>query len=172
MGKYSKFKDQLTKVQAEPDYQSKVNNKKDEIKKTLLDEGKTVTVRNLGIVYAQARAEKARLKQLESAQQVIIEATQQELIEMMEGQEFTTVKLDGGVSISIKDDVYSSVKDKPAFMNWISENDMEDLLSVNYQTMNSLVKIRLIDGQPVPAGIEPYFKQSISIRGANYDDEG
>jgi hypothetical protein len=171
MGKYSGFKSQLTKVEVEPDYQSKVNLMKDEVKGELLASGKQVTVKSLGIVYAKARAEKARLNALIKAQQIIVEATQQELIEMMESQDYTSVKLEGGVSISIKDDVYSSVKDKPAFMSWISENDMEDLLSVNYQTMNSLVKSRLIDGQPVPAGIEPYFKQSIMIRGVNYDDE-
>ena len=71
--------------------------------------------------------------------------------------------------------VYSYVKDKMAFYGWIRETGQEDLFSVNYQTMNSMVKTSLVDGKEVPPGIEPYFKQSISIRGVknlNGDQEG
>lgn len=161
----------MTKVQAEPDYQSRVNAKKDEIKSNLLDHGQSVTVANLGLKYAEARMEKSRLEQLIKAQNLIIEACQQELVDMMESQDFTTVKIGVGMSISIKDDVYATVKDKPAFMTWIGENEMEDLLSVNYQTMSAMVKNRLIEGEPLPAGIDTYFKQSIMIRGASNVDE-
>lgn len=171
-GKYSHLKNQMTKVQQEPEYQQRVNAKKDEIKARLLQDGQSVNIVNFGLEYAKARAEKARLEELIKAQQVIIEATQQELIDMMENENFTTVKLGVGVSISIKDDIYCTVKDKPLFMNWISQNDMEDLLSVNYQTMAAMAKSRLQDGLPIPDGIDTYFKQSIMIRGASNVDEG
>ncbi|HEY1645797.1 MAG TPA: hypothetical protein VGF75_05510 [Candidatus Saccharimonadales bacterium] len=171
MGKYSKFKGQLTKVTQEPDYQSKVNFKKDEIKAELLKQEVGISIRTLGMVYASARLEKKRLEALEKAQNLIIAATEQELIEMMESQDFTSVKIDGGMAISIKDDIYCTVKDRPAFLSWIGENDMEDLLSVNYQTMSAMAKGRLIEGEPLPTGIETYFKQGITLRGANISDE-
>lgn len=170
-GKYSKFKNQMTKVQHEPEYQQRVNAKKDEIKAEILAQGDGITIRSLGLVYASARAEKDRLEELISAQNLIIEAMQQELVDMMEAEDFTTVKIGAGMSISIKDDIYCTVKDKPTFMRWISENDMEDLLSVNYQTMAAMAKSRLIEGQPIPAGIDTYFKQGIMIRGASNVDE-
>lgn len=171
MGKYSHLKGQLTKVIQEPDYQSKVNFKKDEIKADLLKQGVGISIRTLGMVYASARIEKKRLEAEVKAQNLIIASMEQELIDMMESQDFTSVKIDGGMGISIKDDIYCTVKDRQGFLGWIGENDMEDLLSVNYQTMSAMAKGRLISGEPLPTGIETYFKQGITLRGANISDE-
>jgi hypothetical protein len=171
-GKYSKFKNAMTKVQQEPEYQQRVNRMKDEIKAELLSVGQTISIANIGMVHVRARAEKARLEQLVKDQQLIIEATQQELVDIMESNDFTTVKIGVGVSVTIKDDIYCTVKDKPTFMRWIAENDMEDLLSVNYQTMAAMTKTRIQEGQPIPEGIDTYFKQSIMVRGASNVDEG
>ena len=98
----------------------------------------------------------------------------QTLVDGFEAEDYTNLKLGNGVSLSIKDDVYSYLKDKPAFHAWIRENGLEDLFSVNYQTMSSMVKTKLIDGEPIPPGIEPYFKQSITVRGVKNlgDQEG
>ena len=170
-GKYSHLKNSITKVQQEPEYQQKVNAKKDEIKAKLLQRGLTININNLAIEHVRIRAEKARLEAELKSIQIEVEATQQELVDMMEAHDFTSVKVGVGVSIFIKDDIYCTVKDKPAFMKWISENDMEDLLSVNYQTMAAVTKGRIVEGQPVPDGIDTYFKQSIMVRGASNVDE-
>ncbi len=169
-GKYSHLKDSLTRFQSEPEYQERVNKKKDEIKQTLKDEGQVVTVKTLGLVYIKARIEKDRLEELVKAQNLIIEAMQQELVDLLESQDFTSLKLDNGVSISIKDDVYVTVKDKSTFHQWVRDNELEDLFSVNYQTMSSMVKNKLIDGEELPPGIDTYFKQSIMMRGGKNVD--
>lgn len=169
-GKYSHLKNTLTRFTAEPDYQERVNRKKDEIKQNLKDEGLNPSASNLGLILVKARLEKDRLEDLVKAQNLIIEAMQQELVDLLESQDFTSLKLGNGVSISIKDDVYVTVKDKQVFHTWVRESNLEDLFSVNYQTMSSMVKNKLIDGEELPPGIDTYFKQSIMVRGGKNVD--
>ena len=164
-GKYSHLKDSLTRFAGEPEYQDRVNSKKDEIKEQLKSDGQIVSAASLGLILVRARQEKERLEDLVKAQNLIIEAMQQELVDLLESQDFTSLKLSNGVSISIKDDVYCSVKDRAAFNKWVRDEGLEDLFTVNYQTMSSMVKNFLIEGKDVPPGIEPYFKQSIMLRG-------
>lgn len=164
-GKYSHLKDSMTKFSGEPEYQERVNRKKDEIKTTLLTEGTPVSAANLGLVLVKARREKERLEELEKAQNLIIEAMTQELVELLESQDFTSLKLGNGISLSIKDDVYCTVKDKALFLKWIDDEGLRDLLTVNYQTMSSMVKTKIIEGEQIPPGVETYFKQGIMVRG-------
>lgn len=164
-GKYSHLKGTLTKFSGEPEYQERVNRKKDEIKQQIKDEGQIVSASTLGLVLVKARLEKERLEDLVKSQNLIIEAMQQELVDLLESQDFTSLKLGNGVSISIKDDVYCTVKDKQKFNSWVRETEQEDLFTVNYQTMSSLVKQKLIEGEDIPPGIDTYFKQSIMVRG-------
>lgn len=170
-GKYSHLKGSMTKFSQEPDYQTKVRAKRDEIKKNLQDEDYPVNVKTMGVVYKNARNEKDRLEDLIKAQNLIIEAMNQELVELLEASDFTQVKLGSGVSLNIKDDVYVTVKNRQEFLAWIDEEELTDLLTVNYKTMESLVKNRIIDGQEVPPGIDTYFKQSIQMRGGKNDSE-
>lgn len=165
-GKYSHLKGQITKFSGEPEYQDRVNREKERIQQVLKDEGKSLTASNYGDVLVAARVEKDRLENLVKVQNLTLESMSQLLVELLEGQDYTSLKLTNGISLSIKDDVYCSVEDKERFYNWISETDNESLLTVNYQTMSSLTKQCLIDDQPIPAGIATYFKQSITVRGA------
>jgi hypothetical protein len=89
----------------------------------------------------------------------------QVLIEYLETESFTSLKLFNGVSLAIKDDVYVSVKNKEVFYQWIEQEGLKELFTVNYQTMSGLVKNLLIDGEAPPPGIETYFKQTITVRG-------
>lgn len=165
MGKYSHLQGQLTKFTTEPEYQDKVNAEKERIKTLLTDAGENPDAFNFGHFLIMAKQEKKKLEDLEKAQNLTIEAMIQELVDLLEAEGYTNLKLNNGVSLSIKDDVYSKVTDKQAFHQWIKNNQLEDLFSVNYQTMNSMVKTSLIDGKEVPPGIETYFKQSITVRG-------
>lgn len=165
-GKYSHLKGQLTKFTGEPDYQEKVNKKKDQIKDEITSQGEKINLKSLGQVLVAARLEKERLEELVKEQNLIIAAMDQELVDMMESLDFNSVKLETGVSLSIKDDVYCNVQDKTSFHQWIKENNLEDLFTVHYQTMSSMVKEALTSGKPIPPGIGTYFKQSIMVRGA------
>lgn len=165
MGKYTHLKGQMTKLSSEPEYQDRVNNKRIEIKAELIKEFYPVSPLTCGRVLLKARLEKDRLEQEVKAQNLIIEAMNQELVELMEASDFNKVTLTDEVTLAIKDDVYCVVKDKQAFHTWISETDQEDLLTVNYQTMSALAKKRLLDGEALPPGIDTYFKQSITVYG-------
>ncbi len=165
-GKYSSLKGQLTKFSGEDGYQERVNRKKDSIKDQLRSADYPINIHSLGRILVEARQEKSRLEELVKEQNLIIAAMEQELVELMEGEDFSSVKLSNDVSIYIKDDVYVTVKNKEEFHNWVRETDQEDLLTVNYQTMSALVKNRLIESEPIPPGVSAYFKQSISVRGA------
>ena len=151
-GKYSHLKDTLTKFSEAPDYQSRVNDKKDEIRNNLQLNDYPVNPRTIGQVYADAREEKDRLEKLVKAQNLIIESCQQMLVDMLESQDVTKITFGAGLTVSIKDDVYVTVKDKGSFYKWIDENDLDDLYSVNYQTMSAMVKTKLIEGEELPPG--------------------
>lgn len=142
-----------------------MNAEKKKIRDGFQEIGVKADAKGFGIVYLEARKEKDRLEKLIKEQNLLIEACTQELVDVLEGQNYTSVKLDNGVSMSIKDDVYCTVKDKTAFYTWIDENDLRDLLTVNYQTMSSMVKTKLIDGEQIPDGIATYFKQGVTLRG-------
>ena len=164
MGKYSSWKGKLTSFSEEEEYQEKVNTRKQEIRDKI-ELNNTATLTEYGKVLIQAKLEKARLESLVKDENLTVAALNQVLVEQLEDQSYSNLKFENGVTLSIKDDVYSKVTDKPKFHCWISETGNEDLLSVNYQTMNSLVKNSLLDNKPVPPGIDVYFKQSIAIRG-------
>lgn len=171
MGKYTQLKGQLTKFSGEPDYQSRVNSEKDRIKEALTECGESHSVKNFGMFLIKAKVEKAALEAKIKEQNLTIEAMNQILVEMLEAETMSSFKLENAVSISIKDDVYCSISDKPAFYDWIKQSGLEDLFTVNYQTMSSMVKRKLIDGEEVPPGISSFFKQSITVRGVSNLDE-
>lgn len=165
-GKYSHLKGQLTKFTNELDYQDRVNDEKNKIREFLSSRGRSCSAANFGEVLIESRREKDRLEELEKEQNLRIEALNQILVELLEGEDYTSLKMTNGVSLTIKDDVYANVENKEIFYNWIEEQGLDDLFSVNYQTMASMVKTKLIDGLPIPPGIKTYFKQSITVRGA------
>lgn len=171
MGKYSKLKGSMTKFEGEPDYQDKVREKRQEILETISETGK-INFQSLTNVLISARRAKKQYEDLIKDENLIIEAMTRELVERMESSDFSSVKITEGVSISIKDDVYCTAVDKPAFHQWIKENSLEDLFTVNYQTMSSMVKTRLINGEEIPPGINTYFKQGITIRGVKELSDG
>jgi len=171
MGKYSILKGRLTKFSGEPDYQERVNVEKDRIREALTECGEKHNAKSFGRFLIQARIEKASLEAQIKEKNLTIAAMDQVLVELLEAETMTSFKLENAVSMSIKDDVYCSVSDKPLFYDWIDKNGLEDMYTINYQTMSSMVKQRLIAGEEIPPGVETYFKQSISVRGVSNLDE-
>jgi hypothetical protein len=164
MGRYSKFKDDLTKFSEESTYQDKVNSKKNELLSLLTKEKLNHSPSNLGNLIIAAKLEKKKLQALEKEQNLVIEAINQILVERLESEDLAKVSLSNGVTLSIKDDVYCTVRDKPAFYEWIKSTGQEDLFTVNFQTMSSMTKSMLVEGKEIPPGIKTYFKQSIHVR--------
>jgi hypothetical protein len=172
MGKYSNLKSSLTAFSAEPEYQQKVNAEKERVRLALKEAGETITAMSFGGILIQAKLEKARLEALVKEQNLIIESMNQELVDYLDSNDVVSLKMGNGISMSIKDDVYCSVSDKISFNQWIRDSGLEDLFSVHYQTMASMVKNKLIDGEEIPPGITPYFKQGITVRGVKNLEQG
>ena len=72
-----------------------------------------------------------------------------------------------GVSIGITPDPYPFVKDQAALRAWVKAHDMEEMLTLNYQTLASLVKERLEGkvNEPLPDGVDVFMKDKLTCRG-------
>jgi len=114
--------------------------------------------------YCKLRDEKDRLEAEVKKLNTRLEALSQLMIKEMELEGTDLFRLDTGDTLSIKDEPYSSVADRTAFLAWIHQTGQDDLLSVHYQTMNSIVKSRLQEGGEQPPGIKVFLKQSITRR--------
>lgn len=82
-----------------------------------------------------------------------------------EEDDVTSMKFANGVTLGESVEPLPNVKDKPALMAWTKANGMEELLTWNYQTLASMVKQLLLEGKPVPPGVEVFMKQKLTARG-------
>lgn len=158
-GKWSKYKATLPKAPVDSSFLEKVNASKAEFRQQIGD-----NINLLGEEYDSIRAKKETLEEEIKELNVKIEALVQMVVERCESEGLTMVRLNSGTSLSLKDDPYSQVVDKDAFLDWIKKTNREALLSVHYQTMNSLVKEFLEEGQDPPPGIKVYIKTGLTRR--------
>lgn len=187
MGKWSDLKNKFARFVQEPGWQQKI----DVEKTVLLEAGfrpaawgtevKLLEKALIGLTETQQGLAKAsrppgrgewcqalvvakRIKDLaedlDKVANLRIEACNQLLVDNLEGEDESKV-VNGLGTFSIIDSPYPSVKDRAAFLNWISETDQEELLTVNYQTMAALVKDKITKGEELPAGVEVFVKTSI-----------
>lgn len=174
-GKWSRLKGQVPLAPVEQGWQDKVNAAKSQPKVVETNDGDLQILSppliQLSKVekarrYCELRDQKDRLEDQISDINVSLEALSQLMIAEMENEGTDLFRLDSGDSLSIKDEPYSSVNERPKFIEWINSTNQQDLLSVNYQTMNSMVKNRLEQGLSAPPGIKVFLKQSITRRRA------
>lgn len=81
-----------------------------------------------------------------------------------EDNKYSTTFTNGG-GVRITPDVYPVVKDPQSLLAWIKANNMEEMLTLNYQTMQSMVKQRLQDGKSLPEGVEVFLKDKLTLTG-------
>lgn len=156
MGKWSEFKGKLDQAPVESSWQGKVDATKPEYQE--------LNVGQLGEKYNEFRIAKERLQEELGEVNTHLEALSQLVIDELERLGLSSVKLADGSSINMKDEPYSRVKDQHVFLSWIREQGLDSLLTVNYQTMNAMVKDRLITGDEPPPGIDVFIKTSITRR--------
>lgn len=158
MGKYSHLKERFGPA---PVTDQKWQNKVDELKNSLQYQQDPA---QLSIEFRRLKDEKEALEAKIRELNVAIAAHDIALAAWLEEAGLTQFKTDDGDTLFIKDEPYTSVEDREKWMGWIQETKQEALLSVNYMTMNSIVKDRLQQGQPVPPGLKVYIKTGINIR--------
>jgi hypothetical protein len=161
MGKWSGMKETMVKFEQPKDWQQKI----DELKHGT--EGQpglySKSTLDLGEVYHNLRIEKEGLEAREKLINTEIEAISQILVGRLEDDGLTKITNKFG-TFSIKDEPYTSVQDKQAFLKWVRETDQEELLTVPYATTNALAKKALEDGESLPPGVTVFMKSSITRR--------
>lgn len=85
--------------------------------------------------------------------------------ERFEEDDVTSMKFDDGVMLSEAPEPYPNVKDRATLVAWIKSTGQEDLLTLNFQTLASMCKQLLLDGKPIPPGVDIYMKSKLSARG-------
>lgn len=168
MGKYDKVKKQMTRFQQPTEYQAKVDVEKQRVARAI----GTTDKQGLAGILSMHRVRKESLEEQIKDQNVAIEAISQLLLDVLEDEGISSFKLENGNQIVIRDEVYCSVKGgegRDLFHTWVRANGLDDLFTVNHQTMSALVKERILNEQlpeveRVPPGVETFWKASISLR--------
>lgn len=157
--KWEDFKGKLPKYTGgEVDYIVRVTNRKLE----LLEEfQKTV---DFADYLKKNNLRKEELEKELSDVNLNLEATQQILAERFENEGTQSIRLSSGELFYLEEVPYTQVKDKHAVNNWFETNNMKEMFSVNWNSLNALVKERLQSGQPLPEGVDVFMKTTVKMR--------
>ena len=150
-----KFGDLPRFVEEESPYRKKIADEKAKYADTPMSE--------LAKTYTVLRDEK---DDLEDELKVIngkIQAIQELLIGRFEDEDISAIRTSNGYLVSSKFDPYASVKDKTALRKWAVANGYEELLTLPWQTTNSIAKTLLETGEAAPDGVEVYLKPGLRL---------
>lgn len=179
MGKWSQFKDAYPRVPLDAERQVKINAVLDSAhhisckskEGSFLNEDADVKLKDmpnhlLSAIYGRLRDKKDHHNAELSVLELEIEAITQVFVERFEDEGISSQRFDDGVLISIADAPYPVVKDKLALREWIDKSGLSDILTVNYQTLASLVKERLSGAvnESLPDGVDVFMKTTLSRR--------
>ncbi len=171
-GKYDGKMHKLSKLVSSesPQYQDRVEQKKTELRATLAD-SETAAI-DMAKLYRQLRKDQDRIKAELSACNLELEAVTQLLIDTQEraakgwgeyGAAGNMMRLSTGDTLRVSSEPYTVAEDKDAIREYFMKNDMERLLSPPWQTLNSLNKDRLLNGEPELPGTKLYVKTGITF---------
>jgi hypothetical protein len=149
----------LEPFQQPPDFQSRVNERKEEF--IGLD------APELTRAFNSARNLKHGHEGVIKAINIELEALSQLLVEHLETATISKLTLDTGETVFTQSEPYCSVEDEVLLRAWIENNGLEELLSINFRTLNALTKERLIDGKAPPSGVKVFLKTSARIHGGS-----
>lgn len=162
IGKWSNLKGDLPRLQVDDqNWQSKVNFRKTSFNDA---EGRTLGLGALGAAFNKVRAEKDELNDQLGDVNISLEALSQLLIDGLEATGLTSIRLEDGSTLTIKDEPYSKVTDREKYVDWVRAQGLDTLLQVNFMSTNALVKERLENGEEAPDGVEVFMKTSITRR--------
>ena len=162
-GKWKGFKGSLERFKPEPEWQARVDGAKSTY--TGLDTA------GLARAFAHERAQKQHLEAQVKLHNVELEAISQLLVEELEASAIQKVQLDTGETVYLSDEPYAQVEDRAAVLAWAKKKRLEQLLTVQWQTFNAMVKEMLTAGKPVPPGTKVYMKTSARLRGGSRNAE-
>ena len=155
-GKYDDIVDRLPMWQhEEPTYQAKVDAKKKEIADEL---GEALTSPSMALLYRNLRQEKEELERTLYDINIDLNAITQMLVDRYEIDGITGTTLDTGERVDIRYEPYAVVEDKEKIWNWCRENGYEREMQLSWNTLNAIMKERLLKGEPEPDGVRAYTR--------------
>ena len=163
-GKYAHVIAKLPRfLGTEPDYQTKVDAVKEAMKK---EEGYKQWGSHLARQYASIRAEAEAAKAVLSEINLRLEAIEQLLGDQLENEGVTSIRLDSGDLVISMQEPVGRVTDKEAFRQWCVANGFEKHLQLWPSTMVSVLKERLLVGEPAMTGVEAGWRRTFRLNRA------
>jgi hypothetical protein len=136
--------------------------------------GEGANAARLAREYADRYNYKKALKAKISMLNIELEALSKLGVTSLENSGIEKINLSNGGYAAIKDTPYSSIEDRAVLMAWLKREKMEQLLTLNYQTLSAMNNQRLVAGKPVIPGTKIFMKTTLTVRGvegANGDEE-
>jgi len=115
-------------------------------------------------VYADIRLEKAAVEAVLKEVQVRLDAIEELMVDQYEAEGLTFLRLDDGMSVGINIEPVAVVEDPEAFRLWCLANGYEKRMVLHSSTTQSVVKERLMEGEPEPDGVTSYARPKITLR--------
>jgi hypothetical protein len=163
--KWSKFRDKLPAFENESSFQEKVNEAKEFILAGA-DTPEGANVNRLARLFSERYAAKKGFEEIIAEHNIQLEALSQLLVERLEESDTQKVELSSGATIYLQDTPYPGIEDETKFYAWLHKEKLDDLLTLNHQTLKGIVSERLQQGKPLPSGTKCYLKTQARVRGA------
>lgn len=114
---------------------------------------------------------KKKLEKIEKRISFLMTACEKALAETLEVTGEESFKLSSGGSFFLQDKIHPTVKDKLALRNWAISNGLENELGLHHKTLEGIVGDALVNGRPVPDGVEVFLDLRIGTRNLTTKDE-
>jgi hypothetical protein len=168
-GKYAAFKSLYPKVPFEATVFEKMREVLDAPASPDMDALRVRDLPNTELkdIYVKARRAKDALDLQVSLLETQIAAYTYLFVQRMEEDDVTALPFTDGVQLGSSVEPYPNVKDRGALYKWVKDTEQTELLTLNYQTLASIVKQRLLEGETLPPGVEVFMKDKLTARGLN-----
>ena len=165
MGKYSSLRGKIPDFVPEANYQTKVNERKQELLGDVPNP-EHANVAYLAYLYSSQRDKKSELEDQVKDINMTLAALEQVIGEKMQTDQQQSLTLTGGASLYLQDDIYPATEDRNAVIQWVKDTNQEQLLSITPQTLKGLVRTLLEEGKDVMPGVKVFLKTGLRFRGA------
>lgn len=164
MSKWMQFRSKLTRLLpgagGDDEYQKKIQKTIDYYTKGK----KPKTLSQLGAIFVELRSKKRDLEADVKYLNLRMEALSQVLLARFEDDGITSFKTPSEVTLFIRDEPYASIEDRAQIFAWIKKYKHVELLGIQWQTLNALMKEYLLAGKKIPPGVKLFLKSNISAR--------